>query len=72
MIDKDLNCRFRVAISESANGWDKQNHVSQTRKANQENLFELNLGGVWRTGHFTALSGKTLSEEKDDTEIWNV
>ena len=72
MIDKDLNCCFRVAISESANGWDKQDHVSQPRKAYQENLFELNLRDVWRTGHFTALSGKTLSEEKDDTEIWNV
>ena len=46
MIDKDLNRRFRVAISESANGRDKQYHVSKTRKANQENLLELNLGDV--------------------------
>jgi len=66
MIDKDLNYRFRVAISEGANGRDKQNHVSQTRKANQENFLELDLGDVKRTGHFTALSGKPLSEEKDD------
>ena len=69
MIDKHLNCGFRVAISESANGRDKQDHVSQTRKANQENLLELNLGDVWGPGHFTALSGKTLSEEKDDIEV---
>jgi hypothetical protein len=37
MIDNDLNRSFRVVVSESANGRDKQDHVSQTCKANQEN-----------------------------------
>jgi hypothetical protein len=46
MIDKYLDRRFRVAVPESANGRDKQDHVSQTRKANQENLLELDLGDV--------------------------
>ena len=64
MIDKDIDSGLGITTSESSNGGDKQNHVSQTRKANQENLLELDLGDVQGPGHFTALFGK--SEEKDD------
>jgi len=73
MIDKDLNFRFWVAIAEGANGGDKQDHVSQTCKANQENFLELNLGDVWALGHFTAFRGETLSEEEDEIQklLWN-
>ncbi len=53
---------------------DGTSKITSPRRAKR--IRRIFLNSIWETfggtGHFTALSGKTLSEEKDDIEIWNV
>jgi len=53
MIDKNIDSGFRETMAERSNGRDQQNDVSQTRKANQKYVLNVDLGDVWRLSHFT-------------------